>query len=152
MKRSSKATPHVRDIDKVGKTSNRDAAPVDSIEIPGSRPPRCEPSGAEDPPLADGGNDHQAPLSADAIRIRGELKLVAYRILVDQELERRDISQWLNDDIAQLLLGIGVRLAAMQQEATVDTEKLINDIASTRRQAEQSVTAARRIADTEKKW
>lgn len=62
-------------------------------------------------------------------------------------MEHRDISRWLNDDIAQMLLGIGVRLAAMQREAKVDADELIDGLATTSQQAERSVRSAQRIAD-----
>jgi signal transduction histidine kinase len=63
-----------------------------------------------------------------------------------QEDKRKKISRNLQDEIAQTLLGINVRLLSLKQEATVNAEGLQKEIADTRRLVDKSMKSIRRFA------
>ena len=52
----------------------------------------------------------------------------------------------LQDEIAQTLLGINVRLLSLKQEARNNTKGLKNEIASTQRLVVKSAKSVRRVA------
>ena len=64
-------------------------------------------------------------------------------MLVAQEDERKKISLELQDEIAQTLLGINVRLLSLKQEARSNTKGLKNEIASTQRLVAKSARSVR---------
>ena len=67
-------------------------------------------------------------------------------VLSAQENERRNISRELQDEIAQTLLGINVRLLSLKQEGRSNIKGLKNEIASTQRLVVKSARSVRRVA------
>ena len=65
--------------------------------------------------------------------LQKHLRQLAHRVPLAQEEERKKISHELQDEIAQTLLGINVRLVSLKQEARSNTRGLKNEIASTQR-------------------
>ena len=89
---------------------------------------------------------HYARLVKESRRLQKHLRHLTHQILSAQEAERKKISRELHDEVAQTLLGINVRLLTLKKEATVNTEDLKNEIASTQRLVEKSVKTMSRFA------
>lgn len=66
--------------------------------------------------------------------------------MVAQEDERKSISRELQDEIAQTLLGINVRLLSLKQHARNSTNGFKKEIASTQRLVLKSAQSVRRVA------
>ena len=88
---------------------------------------------------------HKACLD-ESLRLQKRLRRLTHRVLAAQEDDRKAISRQLQDEIAQTLLGINVRLLTLQKEARGRTKRFKNDIASTRRVVVASATIVRRAA------
>jgi len=86
---------------------------------------------------------HYAKLLKDSLQLQESLRQLTHRALSVQEDERRDISIQLQDEIAQTLLGINVRLLTLKQQAKGNTKGLRNEIASTQRLVVESTKAMR---------
>jgi len=71
---------------------------------------------------------------------------LTHEVLTAQEDERKEISRELQDEIAQTLLGINVRLLSLKQEARTNTKGLKNEIASTQKLVLESAKSVRRVA------
>jgi signal transduction histidine kinase len=67
-------------------------------------------------------------------------------VLRAQEEERKRISRELHDVIAQTLTGINIRLAALKNEATLNTKGIDRNIARTQRLVEKSVNIVHQFA------
>ena len=80
-----------------------------------------------------------ARLLAEAGQLQQHLEVLARQILTAQEEERKQMSLTLQDEIAQTLLGIHVRLLALQREASAGEADFQDEIAATRRQVLESV-------------
>lgn len=89
---------------------------------------------------------HYSRLLKDSLQLQEGLRQLTHRVLAAQEDERKKISIELQDEIAQTLLGINVRLLSLKQEARVNTRGLKNEIASTQRLVAKSARSARRVA------
>ena len=89
---------------------------------------------------------HYAKLLKDSLQIQKGLRQLTRRMLMAQENERKKISIELQDEIAQTLLGINVKLLSLKQEARVNTKGLKNEIASTQRLVVKSANSVRRVA------
>jgi len=89
---------------------------------------------------------HYARLVNESRRLQKHLRHLTHQILSAQEAERTKVSRELQDEVAQTLLGINVRLLALKQEATVNTEGLKKEIASTQCLVEKSVKTMSRFA------
>jgi signal transduction histidine kinase len=89
---------------------------------------------------------HYAKLLKDSLQLQEGLRQLTHQVLVAQEEERKKISHELQDEIAQTLLGINVRLGSLKQEARTNTEGLKNEIASTRRLVVKSAKSVKRVA------
>jgi signal transduction histidine kinase len=85
-------------------------------------------------------------LLKDSLRLQDGLRQLTHRVLASQEDERKKISRELQDEIAQTLLGINVRLVSLKQEARTNTKGLKNEIASTQRLVVKSAKSVRRAA------
>lgn len=68
-----------------------------------------------------------------------QLQIVAHKILLADEETRKKMSLQLNDEIAQPLLGIHVRLLTLKNEAEANHTSLTKDITITQRLVEQSM-------------
>ncbi len=89
---------------------------------------------------------HYTKLLKDSLQLQEGLRQLTHQVLAAQEEERRKISRELQDEIAQTLLGINVRLLTLKQEARTNTKGLKNEIASTQRLVLKSAKSVRRVA------
>ena len=90
--------------------------------------------------------EHYSKLLKASLQLQQGLRQLTYQVLAAQEDDRRNISRELQDDIAQTLLGINVRLLSLKHEAKVNTKSLKNEIASTQRLVARSARSVRRVA------
>ena len=89
---------------------------------------------------------HHDKCQAESHQLQKRLRQLTHRVLAAQEDERKSISHELQDEIAQTLLGINVRLLALKQEARSSTQGLKDEIASTQRLVVKSAQSVRRFA------
>lgn len=89
---------------------------------------------------------HYGELLERSKHAREQKRLLARRVLLAQEEERRQISRSLHDEISQTLAGINVKLAALSQDAASNTLGFRKKIAGTRRLVEKSVDIVHRFA------
>ena len=85
-------------------------------------------------------------LLEESRRLQKHLQHLAHRIMAAQENKRKKISHDLQDEIAQTLLGINVRLLTLKKEGAVNTEGFKKEIASTQRVVDMSVKTIKRFA------
>jgi signal transduction histidine kinase len=90
--------------------------------------------------------EHYAKLLKDSLQLQEGLRQLAHLVLEAQEDERKKISRELQDEIAQTLLGINVRLLTLKQEARSNTKGLKNEIANTQRLVLKSAKSVRKVA------
>jgi len=90
--------------------------------------------------------EHYTRLLRDSLQLQEELRQLTRQVLAAQENERKKISCELQDEIAQTLLGINVRLLSLKHEARSNTKDLKNEIASTQRLVAKSAMSVRRVA------
>ena len=90
--------------------------------------------------------EHARKLLKESRGLEKHLQRLTHQILSAQEDKRKKISRDLHDEIAQTLLGINVRLLTLKKEATVNTEGLKKEIASTQRLVGKSVKTMSRFA------
>jgi two-component system sensor histidine kinase DegS len=90
--------------------------------------------------------EHYARLLKNSLQLQEGLRQLTHQVLAAQENERKKISRELQDEIAQTLLGINVRLLTLKQEARSNTKGLKNEIASTQRLVLKSAKSVRRAA------
>jgi signal transduction histidine kinase len=89
---------------------------------------------------------HHTKLLRDSLQLQEELRQLTHQVLAAQEEERKKISHQLQNEIAQTLLGINVRLISLKREARVNTKGLKNEIASTQRLVVESSRSVRHAA------
>jgi signal transduction histidine kinase len=89
---------------------------------------------------------HYAKLLKDSLQLQEGLRQLTHQVFAAQEEERRQISRELQDEVAQTLLGINVRLHSLKREARGNTKGLKNEIASTQRLVVKSAQSVRRVA------
>jgi signal transduction histidine kinase len=75
--------------------------------------------------------EHYAKLLEESHRLQKYLRHLTHRIILAQEHERKKISRELQDEIAQTLLGIHVRLLALRTGAAAHAFDLKKEVAST---------------------
>ena len=90
--------------------------------------------------------EHYSRLLKDSLQLQEGLRQLTHQVLAGQEEERRKISRELQDEIAQTLLGINVRLISLKKESRVNTLNFKNEIASTQRLVVKSTKSVRRVA------
>jgi signal transduction histidine kinase len=90
--------------------------------------------------------EHYTKLLKDSLQLQEGLRQLTHQVLASQEDERKKISCELQDEIAQTLLGINVRLLSLKQEARTNTKGLKKEIASTQRLVVKSARSVRRVA------
>jgi len=88
------------------------------------------------------GKQHQQSLK-ESLELQKRLRQLTHQVLAAQEDERKKISRELQDEIAQTLLGINVRLLTLKQEARTHTNGLKNKIASTQQLVANSARSMR---------
>jgi signal transduction histidine kinase len=89
---------------------------------------------------------HYTKLLKESLQLQEGLRQLAHQVLEAQEVERKKISLELQDEIAQTLLGINVRLLSLKQEARSNTKGLKTEIASTQRLVLKSARSVRQVA------
>jgi signal transduction histidine kinase len=89
---------------------------------------------------------HYSRLLQESLQLQQSLRQLTHQVLQTQEDERKKISCELQDEIAQTLLGINVRMLSLKQEARNNTKGLKNEIASTQRLVVKSARSVRRVA------
>jgi two-component system sensor histidine kinase DegS len=89
---------------------------------------------------------HSRKLLEESRRLQEHLQRLTHQILTAQEDKRKKISRELQDQIAQILLGINVRLLTLKKEAALNAEGFRKDIASTQRLVDKSVKSIKRFA------
>lgn len=89
---------------------------------------------------------HQRKCLRESLKLQQHLRQLTHRVLIAQESERTKISHELQDEIAQTLLGINVRLLALKQEARLNSKGLRIELASTQRLVKESARSVRRFA------
>ena len=89
---------------------------------------------------------HYAKLLKKSLKLQERLRHLTHQVLAAQEDERKKISVELQNEIAQTLLGINVRLLSLKQEARSKTKAFKNEIASTQRLVINSAEIVRRAA------
>jgi signal transduction histidine kinase len=82
----------------------------------------------------------------ESLQLQKRLRQLTHRVLAAQEDDRKSISRELQDEIAQTLLGINVRLLSLKREARLNTNGFKNEIASTQRLVVKSAKSVRRVA------
>jgi len=85
-------------------------------------------------------------LLKNSLQLQEGLRQLTHQVLAAQEAERKKLSHELQDEIAQTLLGINVRLLSLKQEARSNTKGLKNEIADTQQLVAESARSVRRIA------
>jgi len=85
-------------------------------------------------------------LLSESRRLEAHLHGITHDILAANESERKQMSLQLQDEIAQTLLGIHVRLLALKKEAAASSANLAQEIATTQTLVEQSVQTIHRYA------
>ena len=90
--------------------------------------------------------DHYADLLKESLQLQSSLRQLTHQVLAAQEQERKTISHELQDEVAQTLLGINVRLLTLKQEAKNNTKGLKQEIATTQRLMTKSAQSVRRVA------
>jgi signal transduction histidine kinase len=92
--------------------------------------------------FAQRGKLHQQCLE-ESLELQKRLRRLTHQVLAAQEDERKKISRELQDEIAQTLLGINLRLLCLKQEARSKTTDLKNTIANTQRLVANSARSVR---------
>jgi signal transduction histidine kinase len=89
---------------------------------------------------------HYAGLLTESLKLQEGLRQLAHQLLAAQEDERKKIRSELQEEIAQTLLGINVRLLFLKNGGGGTGRKLKNEIASTQRLVIKSARSLRRLA------
>lgn len=82
----------------------------------------------------------------ESIELQKHLRQLTHRVLAAQEAERVKLSHELQDEIAQTLLGINVRLLALKKEARSGKAGLQKEITRTQRLVLRSARSVRKFA------
>jgi signal transduction histidine kinase len=89
---------------------------------------------------------HYSHLLARSQHVQQRSRRLAHQVLLAQEKERKEISRELHDEVAQILAGINVRLAALTAASNIDGRSLRRKIAQTQRLVQRSVSVVHRFA------
>jgi two-component system, NarL family, sensor histidine kinase DegS len=89
-------------------------------------------------------NEHYGKLVKESSRLRATLRSLTRRVITDQEKERGVKSRELHDEIAQILVGINMRLLALKAKGATDAKKFLREIASIQRLVIDSLTKTQR--------
>ena len=90
--------------------------------------------------------EHYTRLLKDSLQLPEGLRHLTHKILLAQEKERHTLSHQLQDEIAQMLLGIQVRLLTLKTAARSSPATLAKEIAGTQRLVAESVQSINRFA------
>jgi len=89
---------------------------------------------------------HSQKLLEESRRLQKHLQGLTHQILTAQEDKRKKLSRDLQDEIAQTLLGINVRLLSLKKEAAVNAKGFKKEIAGTQRLADKAERSIKRFA------
>jgi signal transduction histidine kinase len=89
---------------------------------------------------------HSRKLLEESGRLQKHLQQLTRQILTAHEGRRKEISRDLQDEIAQTLLGINVRLLTLKKEAALNADGFKKEIASTQRLVDKSVRSITQFA------
>lgn len=89
---------------------------------------------------------HAGKLLKESRRLQKRLRRLTHKLLSAQEANRKKISHDLQDEIAQTLLGINVRLLLLKREACRNADRLKKEIANTQRLVNMSMKTIGRFA------
>jgi signal transduction histidine kinase len=95
---------------------------------------------------AEKNGQHHKKCLEESLQLQKRLRQLTHRVMAAQEDERKNISRELQDEIAQTLLGINVRLLSLKQHARSNTRGLKDEIASTQVLVLKSAKSVRRVA------
>jgi signal transduction histidine kinase len=87
--------------------------------------------------------EHHRKCLKESLELQKRLRQLTHRVLVAQEDERKKISLELQDEIAQTLLGINVRLLTLKQRAWRNSNGFKDELASTQQLVAQSARSVR---------
>ena len=90
---------------------------------------------------------HSEQLLAESCRLQAHLRQLARLHLTAREGKREQISHGLQDEIAQTLLGINVRLVALKREGALQARDFQKEVAKTKRLVDTSVRCIERFAN-----
>ena len=90
--------------------------------------------------------DHYPRLLKESLQLQKGLRRLTHKNLTEQERERITISHHLQDEIAQTLLSINVRLLNLRTAARGNKANLTKEIASTQRLVKATVKSINRFA------
>lgn len=108
-------------------------------------PPDLARSKTAEAVLKKSGRD-RAKLLRESHQLQNHLRQLTHRRLSAQEVERKKLSYERQDEIAQTLLGIQVRLLSLKKTAGGSLANLRKDIARTPRVVKDSVQSITRLA------
>ena len=94
--------------------------------------------------FAERGKLHQKSLE-ESLQLQKHLRQLTHKVIEAQENERKKISRELQDEIAQTLLGINVRLLSLKQEARRNSKGLKQEISTTQKLVAKSARSVRRV-------
>ena len=94
---------------------------------------------------AKNGTGHDKSLE-ESLELQKCMRQLTHRLLAAQEDERNKISHELQDEIAQMLLGINIRLVSLKQENRSNASGLKKKIASAQCLIEKSAKSVRQLA------
>ena len=89
---------------------------------------------------------HHKKCMEESLELQKRLRQLTHQVIAVQEDERKKISRKLQDEIAQTLLGINVRLISLKQGDRDNAKSLKNEIASTQRLVVKSARTVQRYA------
>jgi signal transduction histidine kinase len=87
-----------------------------------------------------------ARLLQDSIQLQAGFRQLTRQVLAAQEDERKKISGELQNEIAQTLVGINLRLLSLKQQSVRNTRGLQAEIANTKRLVVRSVKSVKGVA------
>lgn len=90
--------------------------------------------------------EHYHTLLKESLALQKHLQHLTHRMLLAHEDKRKEISHDLQDEIAQTLLGINVRLLTVRKTTGRDANHLQKELASTQRLVDRSKTTIERFA------
>lgn len=82
----------------------------------------------------------------ESLQLQKLLRKLTHRVMMAQEDERKHISRELQDEIAQTLLGINVRLLSLKQHARKNSKGFKEEITKTQQLVLKSAQSVRRVA------
>jgi signal transduction histidine kinase len=82
----------------------------------------------------------------ESLALQRRLRRLTHAVLAAQENERKKLSHELQDEVAQMLLGINVRLHLLKREATGHSKAFDIGVANTKRLVERSIKSVRKVS------